>query len=205
MKKTSTILVASNNPGKIKEIKDIFYDFNIISLKEIEEKLKRKLEINEEGNTFCENALQKVIELVKQIDENYLCIADDSGISIDALDGFPGIHTQRWMDADDHKKNLALLKKMKNVPNELRTCHYTTAVAIANKDMSYVIDYTLDGTLSRKAIGNNGFGFDEIFMLDNGKTLAEISSEEKYLISPRKKALEKIKEYIFSITNDSGN
>ncbi len=198
MRKNASILVASNNKGKIREIKDIFENFNIITLKEYEEKINKTLEVNEDGKTFSENALQKVTELVNQIDENIICLGDDSGISIDALDGFPGVHTQRWMDANDHIKNLALLEKMKGVPFNLRTCHYTTAIAIANKETKKVVESTLDGILTEEVIGENGFGFDEIFMLDNGKTLAEITSEEKYLISPRRKALEEIKNYLLN-------
>lgn len=196
MKEKTIILVASNNKGKIKEIKEIFKEFEIIPLKQMEEKLNKSLEVNENADSFSNNAIQKVTELVNQLDDNILCIGDDSGLSIDALGGFPGIHTHRWMDADDHTKNLALLEKMKDVPDELRSCHYTTAIAIANKEMNKVFEYSLDGFVAREPIGKNGFGFDEIFKLDTGKTLAEITSEEKYLISPRKKALEEIKEYI---------
>lgn len=196
MKEKTIILVASNNKGKIKEIKEIFKEFEIIPLKQMEEKLNKSLEVNENADSFSNNAIQKVTELVNQLDDNILCIGDDSGLSIDALGGFPGIYTHRWMDADDHTKNLALLEKMKDVPDELRSCHYTTAIAIANKEMNKVFEYSLDGFVAREPIGKNGFGFDEIFKLDTGKTLAEITSEEKYLISPRKKALEEIKEYI---------
>lgn len=196
MKKKITILIASNNKGKIKEIKDIFSDFEIVTLKQMEEKLNKKLEVNEEADSFSNNAMQKVTELVNQLNENILCMGDDSGLSIDALGGFPGIHTQRWMDANDHTKNLALLQKMKDVPDELRSCHYTTAIAIANKEMNKVFEYSLDGFVTREPVGENGFGFDEIFKLETGKTLAELTSEAKYLISPRKKALEEIKKYI---------
>ena len=196
MEEKATILVASNNKGKIKEIKDIFNNFNIITLSELEEKLQRKLEINENGNSFSENALQKVTQIVKQLNENIICIGDDSGLCIDALDGFPGIYTQRWMDADDHTKNLALLEKMKDVPDNLRTCQYITAIAISDKYISNVVQCELKGYISKETIGKNGFGFDEIFKLDSGKTLAEITSEEKYLISPRKEALEKIKKFL---------
>ena len=122
-------------------------------------------------------------------------MADDSGISIDALGGFPGLHTARWMDADDHTKNLALLEKMNGIIKEKRTCHYTTAIAIADYNISNCCEYVLDGYIAEECRGENGFGFDEIFELENGKTLAEISSEEKYKISPRKNALEKIKKY----------
>lgn len=191
-----TILVASNNKGKIKEIKDIFKGFNIVTLSEMEKKLNKKLQVNEDADTFSKNAIQKVTELVKQLDDNIICMADDSGLSIDALGGFPGIHTQRWMDADDHTKNLELLKKMETVAEELRTCHYTTAIAIADKNIINVFEYSLDGKVTTKPVGTNGFGFDEIFKLKSGKTLAEITSEEKYMISPRKKALEEIKKYI---------
>lgn len=195
MEEKRTILVASNNKGKIKEIKDIFSNFNIITLKEMETKLNKKLEVNEDADSFKGNALQKVTELAKQLDENIIVMGDDSGISIDALNGFPGIHTQRWMDADDHTKNLALLEKLKDVPEDLRTCHYTTAIAIADKNISNVVEYSLEGKVTREPIGTNGFGFDEIFKLDNSKTLAELTSEEKYAISPRKRALEEIKKF----------
>ena len=193
------IVVASNNIGKIKEIKDIFSDFNIIGLGELESRLHTKIEINESGTSFSENAIQKATELVNQLDDDILCLADDSGLCIDALNGFPGIRTQRWLDADDHTKNIALLEKMKDVPNNLRTCHYITAIAIANKTINRVAESSLDGFISKEPIGCNGFGFDEIFMLENGKTLAELTSENKYLISPRKKALEEIKEIINTI------
>lgn len=196
MEKKKSILVASNNKGKIKEIKDIFNDFNIITLQEMETKLNKKLEVNEEANTFKENALQKVTELVNQLNENIIVMGDDSGLSIDALDGFPGIHTNRWMDADDHTKNLALIEKMKGVPDQLRSCKYTTAIAIADKNMTNVVEYSLYGYIAKTPVGANGFGFDEIFALDNGKTLAELTSEEKYEISPRKKALEEMRKNI---------
>jgi len=123
-------------------------------------------------------------------------MGDDSGLSIDALDGFPGIHTNRWMDADDHTKNLALIEKMKGVPDQLRSCKYTTAIAIADKNMTNVVEYSLYGYIAKIPAGSNGFGFDEIFALNNGKTLAELTSEEKYEISPRKKALEEIKKIL---------
>lgn len=196
MEKQKTIVVASGNKGKLKEISEMFKNFNVVSLGEMEEILGRKLEVNEEKDTFEDNALQKVIELAKQLGEGYICMADDSGISIDALGGFPGLHTARWMVADDHTKNLALLEKMNGIPKEQRTCHYTTAIAIADYNISNCCEDVLDGYISEQCRGDNGFGFDEIFELENGKTLAEISSEEKYKISPRKNALDKIKKYI---------
>jgi XTP/dITP diphosphohydrolase len=194
------IVLASDNKGKIKEIKELYKNFEVISLKEMEEILGKKLVVSEEQNTFEKNALEKcscLYELVKDYDENVICIADDSGISIDGLNGFPGVHTARWMNADDHTKNLELLIKMEG--NHNRGCHYTTSIALISKDIKEVCSYTLDGTMTTKCIGDNGFGFDEIFMLPNNLTLAQISTEEKYKISPRTKALDMIKEIINNI------
>lgn len=188
------IVVASNNKGKIKEIKEIFKEFDVISLKEVEEKLNKKIELIEDKETFKENAIEKVKCLVNQIDEDVLCLADDSGLSIDALDGFPGVYTARWMDADDHTKNLELIKKLDGISN--RNAKYTTAIAIADKKMINVIESHLEGEITKEPRGNNGFGFDEILQIENGKTLAELSMEEKNEISSRKKALEEIKNFI---------
>ncbi len=192
MKKT--IILASSNKGKIREIKEIFKDYEVLSLKEAEERLKKELIVVENQPTFKENALEKTRCLYNLVGDEYICIGDDSGISIDALDGFPGVHTARWMDADDHTKNIHLLKKMDGQAN--RTCHYTTVIAIVGNNLEKTFEYTLDGNLTTEVRGCNGFGFDEIFELNSGKTLAEITTEEKFSVSPRNKALEKLKEYI---------
>lgn len=189
-----TIILASNNQGKIKEIKYIFKDYDVIALKEAEQLLGKELIVKEDQETFKDNALEKVRTLYDQVSDAYTCIADDSGLSIDSLDGFPGVHTARWTDADDHTKNLMLLEKLKN--KEDRTCHYTTVIAMKDANEERVFEYTLDGKIADNCRGDNGFGFDEIFEIENGKTLAEISTEEKTSISPRTKALEKIEQYL---------
>ena len=158
--------------------------------------LNKKIIVTENGNTFKANALEKTISLYNQIGDNHLCIGDDSGISIDYLNGFPGVYTARWLDKDDHFKNLELLKKLKGVLKEKRTCHYTTVIALKGKNIIKTFEYTLDGVISDSPRGENGFGFDEIFELSNGLTLSEIKMEEKVKISPRKKALMMIKMYL---------
>mgnify|MGYP004572955823 FL=1 len=192
----NVILVASSNKGKIKEIKEIFKDYDVLSLKEMEDKLNKKIVVNEDQDTFIDNALEKVRDLYNQVGENYICIADDSGISIDYLDGFPGVFTARWMDADDHTKNLELIKKLDGVNKEKRSCHYTTVIALKSKNYEETFLSILDGVISDSTRGKNGFGFDEIFELDNGLTLAEISMEDKLKISPRKKSLKKLESFI---------
>ncbi len=190
------IIFASSNKGKIKEIKDIFKEYEVLSLKEASIKLNKELKVSENQLTHQDNALEKVRCLYNQVGDDYLCIGDDSGIAIDALNGFPGVHTARWMDADDHTKNIHLLKKIDGIKKENRTCHYTTVIALKNKDIEKIFEYTLDGQVAFDYRGENGFGFDEIFELPNGLTLAEISKEEKYQLSPRKKALDKVIEFV---------
>ena len=195
------LVAASNNNGKIKEIKEIFTDYDILSISEMEKKLGKKIIVTENQMTFSENAREKVNCLYQEIGEDYICIGDDSGISIDALDGFPGVHTARWMNADDHIKNLELLKRLENIPKNKRQCHYTTVIAIKGKEIDKTFEYTLDGIISLNVRGNNGFGFDEIFELPNGKTLAEITMKEKLELSPRRKALDMAIEYLKSYKN----
>ncbi len=195
------LVAASNNNGKIREIKEIFNDYDILSISEMEKKLGKKIIVTENQMTFSENAREKVNCLYQEIGEDYICIGDDSGISIDALDGFPGVHTARWMNADDHIKNLELLKRLENIPKNKRQCHYTTVIAIKGKEIDKTFEYTLDGIISLNVRGNNGFGFDEIFELPNGKTLAEITMKEKLELSPRRKALDMAIEYLKSYKN----
>lgn len=195
------LVAASNNNGKIKEIKEIFTDYDILSISEMEKKLGKKIIVTENQMTFSENAREKVNCLYQEIGDDYICIGDDSGISIDALDGFPGVHTARWMNADDHMKNLELLKRLENVPKNKRKCHYTTVIAIKGKEIDKIFEYTLDGIISLNVRGNNGFGFDEIFELPNGKTLAEITMKEKLELSPRRKALDMVIEYLKNYKN----
>ena len=189
-----TIILASNNQGKIREIKYIFKDYDVIAIKEAEQLLGKELIVKEDQETFQDNALEKVRTLYDQVGDAYTCIADDSGLSIDSLDGFPGVHTARWADADDHTKNLMLLERLEGKVD--RTCHYTTVIALKDANEERVFEYTLDGQIADNCRGDNGFGFDEIFEIENGKTLAEISTEEKASISPRTKALEKIEQYL---------
>lgn len=196
------IVVASSNKGKISEIKKIFNNYEVLSIKDIEEELGKHIVVNENKETFKDNALEKVRDLYDQVGKDYVCIADDSGISIDILNGFPGVHTARWMDADDHEKNIELLKMVGDVSKDKRTCHYTTVIALKDKNIEKTFEYTLDGYVSTEVRGNNGFGFDEIFELENGLTLAEISTEEKLEISPRKNALNMVNDYVINLNKN---
>ena len=195
------IILASSNPGKIKEVQVIFEDFDVISLKEAEKLLSKEIKITEDQETFSGNALEKACGLYEQVGSDFICIADDSGLVIDCLDGFPGVHTARWLDADDHTKNLALLEKVEAEMPADRSCHYTTAIAIKSSTIEKVFKSTLDGIVAKSCRGDNGFGFDEIFELPSGKTLAEITFTEKNQLSPRRQALDQLRVFIQNMVN----
>ena len=94
------------------------------------------------------------------------------------------------------QKILNYLKKQELHQKKKRTCHYTTVIALKSKDYEETFEYTLPGYVSKNTRGNNGFGFDEIFELESGLTLAEITTEEKLKISPRKKASDLVSEFV---------
>ena len=107
------IIIASGNKGKIKEVKEIFKEYKIKSIKEfnIEE------EIIEDQKTFEENAMKKAKEYSKILDGK-ICLVDDSGIMIEYLNGFPGVETKRWLNGTDRERNLGLIKKLEGIEKE---------------------------------------------------------------------------------------
>ena len=181
------IIIASNNKGKIKEAQEILKDYKIIAMKEA----GINIDVEEDKDTFEGNAIKKA-KTISKIAQGKPCIADDSGIEIEYLNGFPGVHTKRWLDGTDRERNEAILEKLKGVSKENRKVRFVTAIAISNGKKSDVVVENIDGYISENIRGENGFGFDEIFELENGKTLAELSNAEKNEISARRKALNKI-------------
>ena len=185
------IVIASNNEGKIKEVQEILSDYKIISMKET----GIEIEVNEDQKTFEKNAIKKAETISNELDGK-MCLADDSGIEIEYLNGFPGVNTKRWHKGTDRERNIAILEKLKGVPKEKRKIKFVTAIALAGGFNTIAAKGVINGYVAENIRGENGFGFDEIFELENGKTLAELSSEEKNKISARKKALEKLKKKI---------
>lgn len=185
------IVVASNNEGKIKEIQEILNEYKIVSMKET----GVEIEVKEDQDTFEKNAIKKA-EIISDELEGKMCLADDSGIEIEYLDGFPGVHTRRWHEGTDRERNLKIIEKLKNVPKEKRKIKFVTAIALAGTFSTIVVRGVLEGYVAEEPRGENGFGFDEIFELKNGKTLAELTKEEKNELSARKIALERLKEKI---------
>ena len=188
------IVVASNNKGKIKDIADILKDYKIIPMEEI----NIKVDVEEDQKTFEGNAIKKA-ETIAKLLNGKMCLADDSGIEIDYLDGFPGVFTKRWHEGTDRQRNLSIIEKLNGVPKEKRTITFTTAIAISNGENTICELGTVKGFVAESVRGENGFGFDEIFELENGKTLAELSDKEKNQISARKMALDKLKDKLIDM------
>ena len=183
------IVIASGNKGKIKEAQEILEGFKIVSMGE----LGIEIDVEEDQETFKGNAIKKAETIAKQLDGK-MCIADDSGIEIEYLDDFPGVFTKRWHNGTDRERNLAIIEKLKGVPKEKRGIKFITAIALSDGKETICEIGNIDGFVAEEVRGENGFGFDEIFELENGKTLAELSQEEKNEISARKIALESVKQ-----------
>lgn len=183
------LIVASNNKGKIKEIKEILKDvYEIVPMGEV----GFNEEIEENGSTFFENALIKAKAVSEALDVNAL--ADDSGLCVDALGGAPGIYSARFSgvhgdDAANRKKLLSELKNLKN-PDE-RKARFVSSVVLYKRDGEVVSGMgETHGIIGFKEEGENGFGYDSLFVSDDlGKSFGVATAEEKNAVSHRKRAL----------------
>lgn len=188
------LIVATNNKGKIKEIREILKNIKLYSLDEI----GMEIEVEEDEDTFEGNALKKAKEITKLTGKS--CIADDSGLCIDALQGFPGVQTKRFLGevATQEERNTYLMKQLKSIKDRSqRKAQVVTCIALIKQDgEEKIFKGILEGYISEQKRGENGFGFDEIFELEDGKTLAEISSEVKNKISSRNLALMQLKQWL---------
>ncbi len=193
MKMKKDIVMASGNSGKIKEAQEILKEYKIIPMKELE----INIEVEEDKETFVENAIKKAETIAKELNDK-MCLADDSGIEIEYLNGFPGVHTKRWLKGTDRERNLAILDKLQGVSKDKRKIKFITAMALSDGDRTISVEASIDGYVAETPRGKNGFGFDEIFELENGRTLAELTDTEKNEISARRKALEKLREKLIN-------
>ncbi len=184
------LVLATSNKGKVKEIKALYHEHEVIPYSELIE----EFEIVEDGGSFKENALIKARAVFKALeDEDIIVIADDSGISVDILDGEPGIYSARYAgesatDKDNLQKVIEEIKK-KNVTSSV--AHYTAAIAIVTNKSEFSVHGWMYGKVITEIQGSGGFGYDPIF-IPNGydKTLGELENEIKQKLSHRSKALQ---------------
>jgi XTP/dITP diphosphohydrolase len=183
------LVLATSNKGKVKEIKELCKNYEVIPYTEIID----AFEIIEDADTFKENALIKARAVYEALgDENAVVLADDSGISVDVLDGAPGIYSARYAgeDANDKDNLYKLIEEIKAKGVESSPAHYTAAIAIVTKDKERTVHGWMYGRAITEARGDGGFGYDPIF-IPNGyeKTLGELDNEIKKKLSHRSKAL----------------
>ena len=184
------IIVASTNEGKIKEIRAMLSEIEI-DVKSTKDIFEEELEIEENGQTFQENALIKAQTICEMIDKPKL--ADDSGLEVDAMDGAPGIYSARFMGHDTSYdiKNQYIIDAVKG---KERGARFVCAMALCIPDEEPIlIEEYFDGEIYDHIEGENGFGYDPIFYVPElKKTSAQLSLEEKNQYSHRAKALKKL-------------
>ena len=181
-------LIATHNAKKREELERILSPLGIHVLL-AEEAGIELTDVEETGTTFAENALLKAVSGCQE--SGMPCIADDSGLCVDALDGAPGVYSARFAGehGNDAKNNEKLLSLLEEVPDDKRTAHYTSVCACVFPDgKKLVAEGICEGKIGRAYRGSNGFGYDPIFYVGD-KAMAELSAAEKDKISHRGKAL----------------
>ena len=182
------MILATNNKGKLEEIRKILTDYKIYSLKD----KNINVDVEEDKDSFLGNAMKKAKEIYEIFHEE--TIADDSGLCINCLNGFPGVMTHRFLgdDATDRIRNEHLIKEVNKY--EDRSAQVVCNLVYYDGKQEIIGEGILNGFISKECRGNNGFGFDEIFELPNGLTLAELSSDEKNAVSARSLAVKDLRK-----------
>ncbi len=197
-KKITKLIIGTNNKGKLKEIRDLLPN-NIKTLSTLHFNLKSP---KENGKTFAQNSLIKSKYFSKKT--NLICLADDSGIEIDILNKKPGIFSARWGGKKSNFNKAIkrvyreLDKKDKNWKNKRIKARFICALSIShlNKKIACVIG-KVEGNISHKPRGKNGFGYDPIFIPNkNNKTFGEMKPSEKYKLDHRYNAFKKIRKFL---------
>jgi XTP/dITP diphosphohydrolase len=192
-------MIATRNKGKIREIREALngLGLRIYALSDFSD----VPEIEEDGKSFTENALKKARFYSKYF--GMLTIADDSGLEVDSLKGLPGICSARYAGegASSRVNNKKLLREMQGVPTSKRGARFKCIVAMRSLDgKEAMAEGSCKGSIGFREKGKRGFGYDPLFILPKyGKTMAELSLEEKNKISHRGKALRKIRKLIKSL------
>lgn len=190
------IIFATGNKDKMREIREIMQDMNVevISMKDA----GIQVDIVEDGRTFEENALIKARAVAAYTDA--IVLADDSGLEIDYLNKEPGVYSARYLGEDTSYaiKNRALLERLEGVEKEKRTARFVCAIAAVLPDKTELVTrQTMEGYIGDEPEGENGFGYDPIFYLDEfGCSSAALSREQKNEISHRGKGLRAMKELL---------
>ena len=193
----NVLIMATNNAHKLEEVRQILQGrYQVKGLADI----GCHEEVPEDADTLQGNALQKA----RYVHDRYGvdCFADDTGLEVEALDGAPGVHTARYAtDGHDTQANMRkLLKEMSGCDN--RKARFRTAIALIQNGEEHLFNGQVDGYISTEPLGNDGFGYDPVFMPEEtGKTFAQLGEDYKNKISHRARAVAKLMEFL----NEKGN
>ena len=185
------LLLATNNAGKVAEFRQLLAGcgWELVTPAE----LGLTMQVEETGQTYAENATLKAVEYARA--GGLVTLADDSGLEVDAMDGRPGVLSARYAGADrtDQERVQALLEELADVPDEERTARFRCVIAITDATGRVeLVDGTVEGRIGHEPRGENGFGYDPIFLLpDRGMTTAELPPDEKNAVSHRAVAAQK--------------
>lgn len=187
------LVIATNNKGKINDFKVIFPEYNVIGISE----LISDFDVEETGTTFEENAKLKSEAAAKALGKRV--IADDSGLTVDALNGEPGIYSARYAgeDKDDNANIEKLLEKLKGNSRH-RTAEFVCVISMsAPGEETVTFEGIVSGVITMEKLGEHGFGYDPIFYVPRmHKTMAQLTDQEKGEISHRRQAIDKLKAYL---------
>ncbi|MCS6871967.1 MAG: RdgB/HAM1 family non-canonical purine NTP pyrophosphatase [Anaerolineae bacterium] len=198
---TVELLVATTNTGKLREYQRLLAGLPVV-LRSLADLPQAVPEVAETGETFEANALLKAHAYSAQT--GLMTLADDSGLMVDALNGAPSVHSARYAPTAE-ARNAKLLAALEGVPFERRTARFICVVAVVlplhDGALTSTAEGRLEGHIAFSARGTHGFGYDPIFLLPDGRTVAELSPEEKDAVSHRGKALAKLKPLLLTMLN----
>lgn len=191
------ILLATNNPGKVREFRRLLEPFGFVAVTPAE--LGVAVDVVEDGRSYAENAVVKARAFAEA--GGMIALADDSGIEVDALGGGPGMYSARYggPGLDDQGRVRWLLSDLADVPEEQRTARYRAVVAVAFREAGrepVTFEGVQEGKIGCEPRGERGFGYDPVFLLEGGRTQAEASDEEKDEISHRAQAVKAAARYL---------
>ncbi|WNG49482.1 RdgB/HAM1 family non-canonical purine NTP pyrophosphatase [Archangium minus] len=194
------LLFATTNKGKLRELRGLVGDVvEVLALSD----LPPIPEPVEDGVTFEENAELKARAYAEAT--GLPALADDSGLCVDALDGRPGVYSARYAEGSDKDRYEKLLGELSGVPDEKRTAAFVCALCLAlpGKGRALIEVGRCEGRIGHAPRGSHGFGYDPVFVLPGGKSMAELTSEEKAGISHRGVAFQKMKPHLLALASGS--
>jgi len=200
MRETTGLLIATRNPGKLREYEQLLAGLPLSLTYLDKEGITH--EVEETGESFSENAIRKAQQYARI--SGLLTLADDSGLEVDVLGGEPGVHSARYAGpkADDADRYRLLLERMQGVPWEGRGARFRCAIAIAEPGgKTYTAEGTCEGMIALAPQGDYGFGYDPVFYLpEHHRTMAQLSPEMKNRISHRARAAQEIRSTLEKIS-----